>query len=400
MQNIIADKILNIKPSPTLAVTAKAALLKSQGINIISLGAGEPDFDTPENVKEAGINAIKNGQTKYTAVSGIKELKNAICAKLKRENSVNFTPDEILVSCGAKHSIFNAFLASLNEGDEVLIPAPYWVSYPDMVLLASGKPVIIPAEENFKVSAKNIEKFITAKTKWLVLNSPSNPTGAVYGKEELQEIAELLVKFPHLHIMSDDIYEHLIYDDQEFFTMAQIASPEVRDRILTINGLSKSYSMTGWRIGYAAGRKDLIEAMTNLQSQSTSNPCSIAQWAAVEALNGDQTFIATNRAIFQKRRDLIVNELNKIEGIKCLNPLGAFYVMADCSSFFGKITKDGRVINDSYVFSEFLLEKANVAVVPGSAFGLDGFFRASYATSEENLIEACRQIKIAVENAF
>ncbi len=395
--SLIAKRLQMINPSPTLAVTAKAKALAEKGIEIISLAAGEPDFDTPENIKEAAIEGINQGATKYTAVSGMMDLKKAICAKFERENNLKYALDEVMVSTGGKQVIYNLFMATINDNDEVIIPAPYWVSYPDIVLLAGGKPVIISGEiqNNFKVNAKIIEEAITKKTKWLILNSPSNPTGCAYNKKELEAIAEMLRKHPHVHVMCDDIYEHIVFDDFKFYTLAQIA-PDLKDRIFTINGVSKAYSMTGWRIGYGAGNKELIKAMTTIQSQSTSNPSSVSQVAAIEALNGTQDYIKTNAENFKKKRDLTAAMINKINGLEVAPPQGAFYLFVKCSDLFEKNMPESGVINSSSEFATYLLDHANVAVVPGAAFGVEGYIRISYATSEELLEQACKKIASAV----
>lgn len=393
----LADLLSNIKPSPTIAVSMKAAELKAQGKNIISLGMGEPDFDTPNNIKEAAIAAIKDGKTKYTAVDGTKEIKDAIIKKFQKENNLSFQAKEIIVSTGAKQAIYNALIASVSKGDEVIIPAPYWVSYPDMVLLANGTPVILKttSENNFKVRPQDLEQKITPKTKWLLLNSPSNPTGSCYKKDELKAIGDVLEKHPHVNIICDDIYEHLIFDNLEFKTLAQIC-PNLINRTLIINGVSKAYSMTGWRIGYAACKdQKLISAMSMIQSQSTSCTSSIGQAAAVEALNGDQSFIKTNAKIFQDRRDMVVRMLNNIEGIECNTPNGAFYVFPSCSNLIGKKTPNGKIISNDSDFTSYLLEESLVAVVQGSAFGSEGFFRISYAASEEFLKDAMERISSA-----
>jgi aspartate aminotransferase len=389
---IIADRLSAVKPSPTMAVTAKAAQMKAEGIDVIGLGAGEPDFDTPLPIRDAAKKAMDEGQTRYTPVGGTAVLKQAIVDKFKRENHIDYSADEVIVGCGGKQVIFNALLATLNPGDEVLIPAPYWVSYPDMTRFAAGHPVIIdcPASQGFKLSAESLSAAITPKSKWLILNSPSNPTGAAYTKEELEALIEVVEQHPQLMVMSDDIYEHLIYGDAKFYTLAQLA-PQLKERILTVNGVSKAYAMTGWRIGYAGGPAPLIKAMSKIQSQSTSNPCSISQAAAVEALNGDQTFLNEWRTAFTRRRDLVVEKLNAIEGIDCLTPEGAFYVFPSCKGLLGNKLKTATD------FSAYLLEEAKVAVVMGEAFGMDGHFRISYATSDEVLEEACARIKAAVE---
>tara|TARA_B100000787_G_scaffold63229_1_gene46450 strand:- start:2387 stop:3589 length:1203 start_codon:yes stop_codon:yes gene_type:complete len=390
---LLSDNINRIKPSATMAVTGKARELKAAGNDIIGLGAGEPDFDTPENIKLAAIEAIKSGDTKYTAVDGTPALKQAIIDKFKRENNLSYTTDQISVGTGGKQIIFNAFLATLNPGDEVIIPAPYWVSYPDIVDFAGGTSIIIECDEScrFKLSAEKLSAAINEKTKWFILNSPSNPTGSCYTEQELSELAEVLVKNPHVNIMSDDIYEHLVYDDFKFKTIAQLNSKLI-NQTLTINGVSKAYAMTGWRIGYAAGNKDLIKAMAKLQSQSTSNPSSISQAASVEALNGDQGFLKSRADVFKKRRNFVVNKLNNMNGITCSIPEGAFYVFPSCKDLFGKKTVDGKIIENDEDFVTALLEIAGVAVVQGSAFGLNGFFRISYATSDDLIASACERI--------
>ncbi|KRO63376.1 MAG: aspartate aminotransferase, partial [Pelagibacteraceae bacterium BACL5 MAG-120820-bin39] len=376
--SIISNNLKKIKPSPTIAVTQKARELKAAGKDVIGLGAGEPDFDTPENIKEAAIKAIKDGDTKYTAVDGTPALKKAIVDKFKRENNLDYDLDQITVGAGGKHVIYNAMMATLNEGDEVIVPAPYWVSYPDMVLLAGGTPIILECNEKqgFKVSPSELEKVITPKTKWIILNSPSNPTGACYSESDIRELSKVLTKHPHVYILSDDIYEHVIYEGFKFFTIAQIN--ELKDRVLTMNGVSKAYSMTGWRIGYAAGPKEIVKAIAKIQSQSTTNPSSISQAAAVEALNGKQDFIKERAKSFQERRDFVVKALNEIDGIECLNPDGAFYVFPSCKGLIGKKDLNGNVLNNDSDFVKSLLENSGVAVVQGSAFGLEGFFRISY----------------------
>ena len=396
--SIVSNNLKKIKPSPTLAVTQKARELKAAGKNVIGLGAGEPDFDTPDNIKKAAIAAINAGDTKYTAVDGTPKLKKAIIEKFKRENGLSFENNQISVGAGGKQIIYNAMMATLNPNDEVIIPAPYWVSYPDIVLLAGGKPVIVECseEENFKISPKKLESAITEKTKWLMLNSPSNPTGSCYTESEINSLANILNKQKHVHILSDDIYEHIIYENFKFFTIAQIK--ELKDRTLTMNGVSKSYAMTGWRIGYAGGPKDLIKAMAKIQSQSTTNPSSISQAAAVEALNGKQDFIVERLKSFQQRRDFILNELKSIKGISCLKPEGAFYVFPSCSNLLGKKDPNGKFLKTDNDFVESLLENQGIAVVQGSAFGLNGFFRISYATSMDNLKKAMKKIKIFCEN--
>jgi aspartate aminotransferase len=383
-----------VKPSPTIAVTTKAAELKAAGRDIIALGAGEPDFDTPQNIKDAAIKAINEGKTKYTAVDGIPELKKAICAKFKRENGLTYEPSQVTVGTGGKQVLYNALMATLNPGDEVIIPAPYWVSYPDMVLLAGGEPVIIEGamDKGYKISAEQLEAAITPKTKWFLFNSPSNPTGAGYSWDELKALTDVLMRHPHVWVMSDDMYEHLVFDDFKFCTPAQV-EPRLFDRTLTVNGVSKAYAMTGWRIGYAAGPVPLIKAMGKIQSQSTSNPSSISQWAAVEALNGVQDYIESNKALFQRRRDLVVSMLNQAKGVKCPRPEGAFYVYPDISACIGKTSAGGAVIENDEAFATALLEETGVAVVFGAAFGLSPNFRVSYATSDEALTEACSRIQ-------
>tara|TARA_R100000005_G_scaffold96488_1_gene83812 strand:- start:1052 stop:2254 length:1203 start_codon:yes stop_codon:yes gene_type:complete len=392
--SIIAKSLGRIKPSATIAVTAKAAELKAAGRDVIGLGAGEPDFDTPDNIKEAAIRAIREGKTKYTAVDGIPELKKAICAKFKRDNNLDYEPAQVTVGTGGKQIIYNALMATLNPGDEVLIPAPYWVSYPDMVLLGGGTPVIVPTtkENNFKMKPEDLEAAITPKTKWLIFNSPSNPSGAGYNRAELKVLTDVLVRHPHVWIMTDDMYEHLVFGDFEFVTPAEV-EPSLYDRTLTMNGVSKSYAMTGWRIGYGAGPVPLIKAMATIQSQSTSNPCSVSQYAAVEALNGPQDFIAERAKVFEERRDLVVSMLNQAAGIDCLLPEGAFYVYPSCTGCIGKKTPEGKLIENDLDFVSALLENEGVAVVHGEAFGLSPNFRISYATSTEALTEACERIQ-------
>ncbi len=392
--SIISDSLKRIKPSPTIAVTQKARELRAAGKDVVGLGAGEPDFDTPDNIKKAAIKAIKSGDTKYTAVDGTPALKKAIASKFKRENKLNYSIDQITVGTGGKQVLYNAFMATLNKGDEVIIPAPFWVSYPDMVLLAGGKPKIVKCteQEGFKLTAKKLKKAISKKTKWVILNSPSNPTGAGYSKKEIQELAKILIKSKNVYILSDDIYEHVKYDNFNFFTIAQIS--KLKNRTLTMNGVSKSYAMTGWRIGYAAGPEDIIKAIRKIQSQSTSNPSSISQAAAVEALNGTQGFIKKRSNAFKQRRDFVVKSLNSIKGISCLTPNGAFYVFPSCKGLLNKKTK----LKTDTDFVQKLLEKSNVAVVQGSAFGLDGYFRISYATSMKNLKKAMERIKSFCES--
>lgn len=393
MSVLLAQRLQFIKPSPTLAVTAKAAELKAMGKDIIGLGAGEPDFDTPTNIKTAAINAINGGKTKYTAVDGIIELKKAICEKLFRENNLQYSPANITVGGGGKQVLFNALFATLNQGDEVIIPTPYWVSYPDIVAFAQGVPVFVQStiEEGYKITPQALEKAITPRTKWFILNSPSNPSGAAYNNQELQALAEILLKYPHVNILTDDIYEHIVYDNQKFYNIAEVAS-QLYERTFIVNGVSKSYSMTGWRIGYGAGNKDLIKAISVIQSQSTSNPCSISQYAALEALQGTQDFIKPNMQLFQRRRDLVVAALRNIPGINCPMPAGAFYVFPSIVELLGKKTPTGKVISNCSDFTEYLLEDALVAVVQGSAFGMENCFRISYATSDEILKEACVRI--------
>ena len=390
----LSHSIKRIKPSATMAVTQKARELKAAGKDIIGLGAGEPDFDTPENIKKAAIQAINDGDTKYTPVDGTPELKKAIKAKFKRENNLDYELDEISVGTGGKQIIFNAFAVSLNESDEVIIPAPYWVTYPDVVNYFNGKPIFVQCgeESGFKITPQQLENKINQSTKWFILNSPSNPTGSCYTKNELLELANILKKYPHVNIMTDDLYEHLIYDDNEFHTFASIA-PELKERILTLNGVSKAYAMTGWRIGYAGGNASLIKAMGKLQSQSTSNPTSISQAAAVEALNGDNSFIAERAKVFKGRRDFLINEFTSMNGITCRVPEGAFYVFPSCKEVIGKVDESNNKITNDEEFTTSLLEHAGVAVVQGSAFGLEGYFRISYATSDENLKNACVRMR-------
>ncbi|BCP54577.1 aspartate aminotransferase [Kaistia sp. 32K] len=390
----LADSLARIKPSATIAVTNKARELKAAGRDVIGLGAGEPDFDTPENIKEAAIQAIREGKTKYTAVDGIPELKAAIAAKFKRENNLTYAPNQITVGTGGKQVLYNALMATLNPGDEVIIPAPYWVSYPEIVALGGGTPVEIvgPQSTGFKIGPEALEAAITPKTKWLILNSPSNPTGAGYTRAELKALADVLLKYPHVWIMTDDMYEHLVFDGFEFATIAEV-EPKLYDRTLTVNGVSKAYAMTGWRIGYAGGPVELIKAIGTIQSQSTSNPSSVSQWAAVEALNGPQDYIPENAEIFKKRRDLVVSMLNQANGIVCPNPEGAFYVFPSCAGTLGKTTAGGKLLKTDEDFVTALLEEEGVAVVQGSAFGLAPYFRISYATSTEALEEACTRIQ-------
>jgi aspartate aminotransferase len=391
--SLLAKSLSKIKPSPTIAISMKAAELKAAGNNIISLSMGEPDYDTPNNIKEAAIVAINKGDTKYTAVDGTAALKKAVIEKFKRENNLEYKASEICVSTGAKQVIYNALVATIDHEDEVIIPAPYWVSYPDMVLLAGGTPVVVDSSEenNFKITPAALEEKITSKTKWIILNSPSNPSGACYSTDELKALSDVLVRYPQVHIMSDDIYEHLTFDNFKFSTIAEI-EPKLKERTLIVNGVSKAYSMTGWRIGYGAGPEKLLKAMSMIQSQSTSSPCSISQAAAVEALNGVQDYIKESKAVFEARRNMVVEMLNKVDGIKCNVPNGAFYVFPSCQELFGKKTTTGKVIENDNDFVTYLLEDALVAVVPGSAFGSPGFFRISYAASEEFLRNAMQRI--------
>jgi aspartate aminotransferase len=390
----IADALGRVQPSQTIAVTTKARELKAAGHDVIGLGAGEPDFDTPDNIKEAAIKAIREGKTKYTNVDGVIELKQAICRKFERENGLSYKPSQIIVSPGGKKVIFNAMLSTLNPGDEVIIPAPYWVSYPDIVQLVGGTPVIVGAtiEDNFKIRPEALEAAITPKTKWLIFNHPSNPTGAAYSRAALQALTDVLMRHPHVWVLTDDMYEHLVYDDYQFVTPAQV-EPGLYERTLTMNGVSKAYAMTGWRIGYAGGPEMLVKAMTKLQSQSTSNAASISQWASLEALDGPQDFIKERAKIFKQRRDLVVSMHNQANGIDCPTPEGAFYVFPSCKGCIGKTSAKGKVIGSDEDFVTALLEEAGVAVVHGAAFGLSPFFRISYATSTEALEEACQRIQ-------
>ncbi|WP_075215352.1 pyridoxal phosphate-dependent aminotransferase [Mongoliimonas terrestris] len=392
--SFLAHSLSRVKPSATIAVTNKARELKAAGRDVIGLGAGEPDFDTPDNIKDAAIRAIREGKTKYTAVDGIPELKAAIVAKFQRENNLAYTPAQISVGTGGKQVLYNALMATLNPGDEVLIPAPYWVSYPDMVLLAGAEPKFIDASmaTGFKVLPDALDAAITPATKWLIFNSPSNPSGAAYTRAELRAIADVLMKHPHVWVMTDDMYEHLVYDDFVFTTLAEV-EPALMDRTLTVNGVSKAYCMTGWRIGYAGGPAHLIKAMANIQSQSTSNPSTISQWAAVEALNGPQDFIAANNVVFKERRDLVVSMLNQARGLSCPTPEGAFYVYPSCEGLIGRTAPTGKVIATDEDFVSELLEAEGVAVVQGSAFGLGPNFRISYATATSDLEEACIRIQ-------
>jgi aspartate aminotransferase len=391
---LIAHALERIKPSPTMAITSKAREMKAAGFDVIGLGAGEPDFDTPDNVKQAAIAAIQRGETKYTAVDGIPELKRAIVAKFARENDLTYKPAEITVGSGGKQVLYNALLATLNPGDEVIVPSPYWVSYPDIVLLAGATPVIVETkvEEGFKLSPKALAAAITPRTKWFIFNSPSNPTGAAYTRDEIKALTDVLLKHENVWVLSDDIYEHLVYDGFAFSTPAQV-EPKLKGRTLTMNGVSKAYSMTGWRIGYAGGPEPLIKGIATLQSQSTSNPCSISQWASVEALEGPQDFLKSWVASFQDRRDLVVSMLNQAKGISCPTPEGAFYVYPSCAGVIGRTSRDGKKIETDEDFATALLQEEGVAVVHGAAFGLSPFFRISYATGIEALEEACRRIQ-------
>jgi aspartate aminotransferase len=390
----LADALSRVKPSATIAVTQKARELKAKGRDVISLGAGEPDFDTPDNVKNAAIDAIRRGETKYPPVSGIVPLREAIAAKFKRENNLDYKPEQTIVGTGGKQILFNAFMATLNPGDEVVIPTPYWVSYPEMVALCGGTPVFAPTsqENGFKLSAEALEKAITPRTKWLLMNSPSNPSGAAYTRDELRALADVLLRHPHVWTLTDDMYEHLIYGDFVFATLAEV-EPALYERTLTMNGVSKAYAMTGWRIGYAAGPVHLIKAMDMIQGQQTSGACTIAQWASVEALNGPQDFVQNNKAIFQGRRDLVVSMLNQARGIACPVPEGAFYVYPSCAGLIGRKAPSGKTIETDEDFVSELLEAEGVAVVHGSAFGLGPNFRISYAASEAQLEQACIRIQ-------
>jgi aspartate aminotransferase len=390
----LADSLARVKPSPTIAVSTKAAEMKAAGHDVIGLGAGEPDFDTPENIRNAAKAAIDAGKTRYTAPDGIAELKTAICAKLKRDNGLDYTNSQISISTGGKQVLYNALVATLNPGDEVIIPAPYWVSYPDMVLLCGGEPVVVEAglESGFKLTAEQLEAAITPKTKWLIFNSPSNPTGAGYSHDELRALTDVLMRYPHVWVLTDDMYEHVAYEPFKFCTVAEV-EPRLYDRTLTVNGVSKAYAMTGWRIGYAGGPEELIKAMRKVQSQSTSNPCSVSQWAAVEALNGDQSYISWSKEHFQRRRDLCVSMLNQCAGMSCPTPDGAFYVYPSIAGCIGKTTPNGKLIETDEDFASALLEDEGVAVVFGGAFGLSPNFRVSYATSDELLEEACQRIQ-------
>lgn len=398
MQNLISSRLSRVKPSPTLAISDAARTMKESGVDVIALAQGEPDMDTPEHIRQAGIDAIKGGQTRYTLVNGTTALREAIAKKLQRDHGLDAKAANIIVGTGGKQVLFNALVATINDGDEVIVPAPYWVSYPDMVALAGGNPVsvVCPESDGFKLTAKSLEAAITPKTRWLILNSPSNPTGAVYSKAELQALASVLVRHPDILVMSDDMYEKLLFDGTEFATMAQ-AAPELKDRVLTVNGVSKAYCMTGWRIGYGHGPKWLIDAMSTIQSQSTTNPSSVSQAAATAALNGPHDFIAKHNEVFKRRRNLVVNMLNDCPGIRCSMPKGAFYVYPSCEGLLGRTSASGILIKDDMAFSEALLKEQHVAVVPGQAFGLSPYFRISYATSDENLTKACQRIKAFCE---
>jgi len=392
----IADRLSRIKPSPTVAVSNKAAEMKAAGEDVIGLGAGEPDFDTPEHIKQAAVAAMAAGKTKYAPVAGIPELRRAICDKLKRDNGLTYTPEQITVGCGGKQTIYNALMATLNPGDQVIIPAPYWVSYPDITLLAEGEPVFVdcPEATGFKLTPEALEEAITPRTKWLILNSPSNPTGAAYTRDDLRALAEVLKRHSHVWVMTDDMYEFIIYDGFEFATIAQV-EPKLYDRTLTLNGLSKAYCMTGWRVGYAAGAVEVIRAMNKIQSQSTTSTSTISQWASVAALDGDHSFIEKNNKVFKERRDLVVAMLNQATGLSCATPEGAFYVYPSCAGTIGREAPDGRTIATDEDFVTYLLESEGVAAVHGEAFGLSPHFRISYATSTEALEEACRRIQRA-----
>ena len=396
--NFIADRLKRIKPSMTVGINVKANALRAEGKDVLVLAAGEPDFDTPLNIRKAAVTAMEEGQTRYVPGKGTPALQKAIQSKFLKDNNLNYDLDEIIVGVGGKHIIYNAMMATINPEDEVIIPAPFWVSYPDIVLLAEGKPVIVPCPEdqNFKLTADQLEKSITDKTKWLMLNSPSNPTGSLYSKQELQKLADVLLKYPQVLIMSDDIYEKVIYDDLEFSTIASV-EPKLKDRCLTLNGVSKSYCMTGWRLGYCGAPKEIIAAMNKIQSQSTTSTSSISMAASVEALNGTQDFIDEHNQAFVRRRDLVVNLLNQIDGLSCLTPQGAFYVYPSCAGVIGKVTPDGQKISNDEDFMSYLLESEGIAGVHGAAFGLSPYFRLSYATSDEILTDACVRIKRACE---
>ena len=396
--NFIADRLKRIKPSMTVGINVKANALRAEGKDVLVLAAGEPDFDTPLNIRKAAVTAMEEGQTRYVPGKGTPALQKAIQSKFLKDNNLNYNLDEIIVGVGGKHIIYNAMMATINPEDEVIIPAPFWVSYPDIVLLAEGKPVIVPCPEdqNFKLTADQLEKSITDKTKWLMLNSPSNPTGSLYSKQELQKLADVLLRYPQVLIMSDDIYEKVIYDDLEFSTIASV-EPKLKDRCLTLNGVSKSYCMTGWRLGYCGAPKEIIAAMNKIQSQSTTSTSSISMAASVEALNGSQDFIDEHNQAFVRRRDLVVNLLNQIDGLSCLTPQGAFYVYPSCAGVLGKETPEGKKISNDEDFMSYLLESEGIAGVHGAAFGLSPYFRLSYATSDETLKDACERIKRACE---
>ena len=396
--NFIADRLKRIKPSMTVGINVKANALRAEGKDVLVLAAGEPDFDTPLNIRKAAVTAMEEGQTRYVPGKGTPALQKAIQSKFLKDNNLNYNLDEIIVGVGGKHIIYNAMMATINPEDEVIIPAPFWVSYPDIVLLAEGKPVIAPCPEdqNFKLTADQLEKSITDKTKWLMLNSPSNPTGSLYSKQELQKLADVLLRYPQVLIMSDDIYEKVIYDDLEFSTIASV-EPKLKDRCLTLNGVSKSYCMTGWRLGYCGAPKEIIAAMNKIQSQSTTSTSSISMAASVEALNGSQDFIDEHNQAFVRRRDLVVNLLNQIDGLSCLTPQGAFYVYPSCAGVIGKETPEGKKICNDEDFMSYLLESEGIAGVHGAAFGLSPYFRLSYATSDEILKDACARIKRACE---
>lgn len=394
----IADRLKRIKPSMTVGINIKANALRAEGKDVLVLAAGEPDFDTPLNIRNAASEAIDSGQTRYVPGKGTPALQKAIQSKFLNDNNLQYDLDEIIVGVGGKHIIYNAMMATINPNDEVIIPAPFWVSYPDIVLLAEGKPVIVqcPESQNFKITADQLEKNITDKTKWLMLNSPSNPTGSLYSKHELKQLAEVLLEYPNVLVMSDDIYEKVIYDNLEFATIASV-EPKLKDRCLTLNGVSKAYCMTGWRLGYCGASKEIIAAMNKIQSQSTTSTSSISMAAAVEALNGPQEFITNHNKAFVRRRDLVVNLLNSIDGLSCLNPQGAFYVYPSCEGILGKETPDGKEISNDEDFMTYLLESEGIAGVHGAAFGLSPYFRLSYATSDEILKDACARIKRACE---
>ena len=396
--NFIADRLKRIKPSMTVGINVKANALRAEGKDVLVLAAGEPDFDTPLNIRKAAVTAMEEGQTRYVPGKGTPALQKAIQSKFLKDNNLNYNLDEIIVGVGGKHIIYNAMMATINPEDEVIIPAPFWVSYPDIVLLAEGKPVIVPCPEdqNFKLTADQLEKNITDKTKWLMLNSPSNPTGSLYSKQELQKLADVLLRYPQVLIMSDDIYEKVIYDDLEFSTIASV-EPKLKDRCLTLNGVSKSYCMTGWRLGYCGAPKEIIAAMNKIQSQSTTSTSSISMAASVEALNGSQDFIDEHNQAFVRRRDLVVNLLNQIDGLSCLTPQGAFYVYPSCAGVIGSVTPDGQKISNDEDFMSYLLASEGIAGVHGAAFGLSPYFRLSYATSDEILTDACARIKRACE---